>query len=90
MWLEKDIIYGLFLADFSVLSAVETELVILPAIMCQGLEGPTGWHIRGTRRLGVSVEDVEGICAAAITVARWAGRDVTGWETWAGKIEDQV
>jgi hypothetical protein len=78
-WLEKDIIYGLFLADFSVLDPIETQLVVLPAIMCQGLRGATGWHLRGTRRLGVGMQDVEGLQLCVETIARWAGRDTEGW-----------
>ncbi|KAH0537200.1 L-galactonate dehydratase [Glutinoglossum americanum] len=78
-WLEKDIIYGIFLADFSVLGPVETELVVLPAIMCQGLQRPTGWHLRGIRRLGVSVEDVEALESCVEKIAKWAGKDTEGW-----------
>ncbi|KAI9774522.1 MAG: hypothetical protein M1840_002769 [Geoglossum simile] len=78
-WVEEDIIYGLFLADFSVLDSIETQLVVLPAIMCQGLRGATQWHLRGTRRLGVSMEDVEGLQLCVETIARWAGKDTEGW-----------
>lgn len=77
-WLEKDIIYGVFLSDFSVLDPVETQMVVLPAIMCQGVRGATGWHLRATRRLGVSVESVGAVQRAVEVVARWAGRDVEG------------
>lgn len=70
-WLEKSIIYRLFLSDHSelskgaVLHAVETELVTLSAIMCRQSEGegsgrsPTMWHVRGSRRIGVGKEDLE-------------------------------
>ncbi|KAI9720180.1 MAG: hypothetical protein M1812_002998 [Candelaria pacifica] len=78
-WLEKNIIYGLFLSDNSVLSDVETQLVTVPAMLCQGLKGPTMWHLRGTRRLGVSEEDVEGVQVAVEMVAKWAGRSTEGW-----------
>lgn len=80
-WLEKTVIYGLFLSDHTVLSPVETELVVLSAIMCQGLRGPTVWHLRGLRRLGVSAKDVEGVQRVVELTAVWAGRDTKGWPT---------
>ncbi|PGH18695.1 hypothetical protein AJ80_04348 [Polytolypa hystricis UAMH7299] len=78
-WMEKSVIYGLFLSDHSVLSAMETQLVTLSSIMCQGWPGPTLWHLRGTRRLGRSVEDVERIQLAIERVAVWCGKSVDGW-----------
>lgn len=78
-WLEKSIVYGLFLSDHSVLSAVESELVILASIMCQGLRAPTIWHLRGLRRLGLSAEDVEHVQSAVEAVAKWSGRSTEGW-----------
>lgn len=79
--MEETVIYGLFLSDHTVLSPVETELVILSAIMCQGLRGPTIWHLRGLRRLRVSAENVEGVQRVVESVAGWLGRDTTGWPT---------
>ena len=78
-WMEKAVIYGLFLSDHDLLSAVESELVTLSAIMCQGIAAPTLWHLRGLRRLGVSDDDVELVQRAIEAVAKWAGRDVQGW-----------
>ena len=60
-WLEKRIIYGLFLSDHTILTAVETEIVVLAAMMCQELKPPALWHVRGMRRLGVSREGVQGV-----------------------------
>ena len=60
-FLERNIIYGLYLSDHEVLSEIEAEVVILTAIMCQGLKAPTIYHLRGLRRLGVSSEDVEAL-----------------------------
>lgn len=60
-WLSKNITYGLYLSDHSILNDVETELVVLSGIMIQNLPRETGWHLRGTRRIGVSKEDVETI-----------------------------
>merc|ERR1711881_59316 len=56
-WLQMRIIYGLFLADESIISGVEMEIAVVPAIMAQDVRGPTYWHVRGLQRLGVSVED---------------------------------
>ncbi|KAI9704790.1 MAG: hypothetical protein M1836_006570 [Candelina mexicana] len=88
-WLEKSIIYGLFLSDNTVLSDVETQLVTVPAMLCHGLRGPTMWHLRGTRRLGVSEEDVEGVQVAVEMVAKWAGRSVEGWAR-VRDVEEEV
>lgn len=79
MWMERAVIYGLFLSDHEVLSAVEAELVTLASIMSQGLSGPTIWHLRGLRRLGVSEDDVESVQKAIEAVATWAGKSVEGW-----------
>lgn len=54
-----DITYGLLLSDRQILDDVDTELVVLPAVMGQDLPRMTYWHIRGTRRLGVSKEDLQ-------------------------------
>ena len=78
-YLEKEIIYGMFLSDHSILSAVETELVILTSIICQGLRAPAIWHLRGLRRLGVSAADVESVEAATEVIAKWAGKDTQAW-----------
>ncbi|KAL2012803.1 hypothetical protein VTN00DRAFT_328 [Thermoascus crustaceus] len=78
-WMERTVLYGLFLSDHEILSAVETELVSLPAIMCQGWPAPTIWHLRGFRRLGVSEGDVELVQRGIEAVATWAGRSVEGW-----------
>lgn len=79
MWMERAVIYGLFLSDHEVLSAIEAELVILSSIMTQGLAAPIIWHLRGLRRLGVSEEDTELVQQAVEAVAVWAGKSVDGW-----------
>lgn len=80
LWLEKRIIYGLFLSDHSVLSMIEAELVTLCGILAQGLRQPAMWHVRGLMRLGVSMEDTEGVCDVVKMVAKWAGKE--GTERW--------
>ena len=60
-WIGSEIVYGLLLSDHTILSDVDTELVVLTGIMIQNLKNETHWHLRGMRRLGVSLNDVEGI-----------------------------
>lgn len=60
-WTSKQITYGLYLSDHSTLTDVETEITVLSGIMIQNLPRETGWHLRGTRRIGVSAEDVESL-----------------------------
>lgn len=58
-WISTNITYGLYLSDHSILDAIDTEMVVLSGIMIQNLKRETGWHLRGTRRIGVSYDDVE-------------------------------
>ncbi|KAJ4374579.1 hypothetical protein N0V86_007448 [Didymella sp. IMI 355093] len=60
-WTSKQITYGLYLSDHSILNDVETEITVLSGIMIQNLPRETGWHLRGTRRIGVSLEDTENL-----------------------------
>ncbi|PGH33247.1 hypothetical protein GX50_03925 [[Emmonsia] crescens] len=89
VWLEKSVIYGLFLADHTVLSEVETLLVTLSGIICQGWPDPALWHLRGLRRLGRSVEDVEKVQQAVEAVAVWSGKSVEGWPR-VTDIKDEI
>lgn len=75
-WISTNISYGYFLSDMSVLDLVETELVLLPAIMCQQLPGPAMWHLRCCVRAGIPREDVEQIHQCIEMIAAWAGRDI--------------
>lgn len=72
-WLSTEITYGLYLSDRQVLDDLDTQLVVLPGIMCQNLRLETHWHIRGTRRLGVEKGDVEVICDCVRAVAAFFG-----------------
>ena len=58
-WISANITYGLYLSDRQVLDDIDTEMVVLSGIMIQNLKRETGWHLRGTRRVGVSFDDVE-------------------------------
>ncbi len=68
-----EITYGLFLSDRQVLDDLDTQMVVLPAIMSQNLPNETHWHIRGTRRLGVPIEDVRIVTECVKTVAEFYG-----------------
>ncbi|RGP70936.1 DNA polymerase alpha subunit b [Fusarium sporotrichioides] len=72
-WTSMEITYGLFLSDRQVLDDVDTQLVVLPAIMSQNLPLETHWHIRGTRRIGVSKDDVQIIWDSVRDVAKFFG-----------------
>ncbi len=52
-------VYGLYLSDFTILTPLETELVVFVTISCLGLGmGPALWHLRGLGRLlGARGED---------------------------------
>ena len=58
-WVSKHITYGLYLGDRQTLDDWDTEMVVFPAIMAQNLRTETWWHIRGTRRIGVSNKDTK-------------------------------
>ncbi|EMR62425.1 hypothetical protein MGN70_009947 [Eutypa lata] len=72
-WISAEITYGLYLSDRQVLDDVDTEMVVLPAIMMQNLPSETHWHIRGTRRIGVSKDDTEAVCECVRAVAEHFG-----------------
>ncbi|KAL3432615.1 hypothetical protein BDV09DRAFT_173727 [Aspergillus tetrazonus] len=73
-WLSMEITYGLFLSDRQVLDDVDTQMVVLPGIMSQNLPNETHWHIRGTRRLGVPIEDVKIVTECVKIVADFYGK----------------
>ncbi|KAK8182433.1 hypothetical protein BC567DRAFT_219898 [Phyllosticta citribraziliensis] len=89
-WLEKSVIYGLFLSDHEVLNEVETELVIMTSIMVQNLKAPTLWHVRGLRRLGISKKDVEEAVKIVIECARYLGHGQKDWVQWVGEVDGEV
>lgn len=75
-------VYGLYLSDHSVLSALESEVVVLSAILCTGLRSPGLWHLRGLGRLlGARGEDatnevkdvLRGVKMAIMCVVEWCG-----------------
>lgn len=72
-WVSSEITYGLFLSDRQVLDDLETQLVVLPAIMSQNLRLETHWHIRGTRRIGVSKADTQVVWDAVQAISKFFG-----------------
>ena len=76
-WLTKDVVYGMFFADSSVLDSKETELICYTAIVCQSL--PVQIHLGGLQRMGLSLEEIEGVTECAKLVAKWAGCDLGSW-----------
>lgn len=72
-WISTEITYGLYLSDRQILDDLDTELLVLVGIMIQNLRLETHWHIRGTRRIGVSKKDVETIVECVQKVAKFMG-----------------
>ena len=88
-WISVEITYGLYLSDRQVLDDVDTEMVVLPAIMMQNLPKETSWHIRGTRRIGVSLEDTEVVCGCIHKIAKHFGVSLSKVPT-VKQIEPEV
>lgn len=58
-WLIREIAYGLFLSDRQVPDDIDTQIVVLPAVLIQNVRNPSRWHIQGTRRLKFPKEEVQ-------------------------------
>ena len=88
-WLSKEVCYGLFWGDTSILSNLETELLNYSGILCQGLNrssldqpptflcGPLANHWHALQSLGLSIEEANSVTAIVKQVAEWAGRNTT-------------
>ncbi|KAF4626504.1 hypothetical protein G7Y89_g11656 [Cudoniella acicularis] len=70
-FISRQITYGLYLSDHSILDGLSTELIVLSGIMIQNQALETAWHLRGTRRVGASQEDVELIQQCVELVAQF-------------------
>jgi len=70
-WISYNITYGLYLSDHSILDEIDTELVVLSGILIQNLPSETHWHLRGSRRVGISLEDVEKVHQNCETIAEF-------------------
>lgn len=86
---ELSIVYGLYLSDFRILSALETELTVYASIQSQGHQGPSLWHVRGLGRvLGARGTDEEnekmrrikdvlrGVKVAVMTTVEFCGSEM--------------
>ena len=51
VFLEMSVIYGLYLADHSVLSEIQASCVTVACMLCTGFGLPALWHLRGLCRL---------------------------------------
>jgi len=78
-WTIKFVVYGLYLADLSVLGPLENELVILSSVLGQGAGRTAYSHLRSMRRIGTSVADSEATEGIIKSVARWLGKDTSSW-----------
>ncbi|KAF2658911.1 hypothetical protein K491DRAFT_713158 [Lophiostoma macrostomum CBS 122681] len=58
-WNSREINYGLYFSDDSILNGVESELVVLGEVMAQDLAKMVGWHLRAKMRVELSVEGCE-------------------------------
>jgi hypothetical protein len=58
-WISNEITYGLYLSDHTILDGVETEMVVLSAMIAQNLPRMTGWHLRACRRIGLTQAECE-------------------------------
>ena len=81
-YVERSIIYGLFLSDLTVLDSVEAQIVVLVAILCTGYGAPSIWHLRGLRRLGLGEDQVDAVRNAVARVAKWSGVDEGKVDEW--------
>ncbi|KAF4632778.1 hypothetical protein G7Y89_g5347 [Cudoniella acicularis] len=75
--ISTDISYRLFLANYSILDIVESELIIIPVIMCQNLKMATHWHFRGCLRMVISRAEVEEIHGAIKIIAEACGKSLS-------------
>jgi hypothetical protein len=95
-------VYGLYLSDFTVLTPIETELVVFATITCTGWRGPSTWHMRGMGRLlgargtdestpemGKIKNMLRDIKVAMMVVVEWCGEEFvrrSGMESEKGWI----
>jgi hypothetical protein len=75
-WASIDISCGLFLGDHQVLNIAESELVILPAILCHNLPGPTEWRLEACLRVGFTREEVDAVQRVVERVVMYGGGEV--------------
>lgn len=72
-WISTEITYGLYLSDRKILDDWDTEVVVLAGIAIQNLALETHWHVRGSRRIGFSMEDVKAVLEGVRRVGDFTG-----------------
>lgn len=80
-WTADNIIYGMFLAEESVLNRQETTLMSYSSMACMDLLGTSRRHLVGLLRHGASEDECALIIKCTKSVAQWAGRDTSDWVT---------
>ncbi|KAH8702976.1 hypothetical protein GQ44DRAFT_778295 [Phaeosphaeriaceae sp. PMI808] len=80
-WALKDVIYGSFLSDLSILGQVENEMVVLACVAGQGAGSPVLSHYKGLRRVGTSAEEAKSVGAVIEIIAHGLGVDTSNWHT---------
>ncbi|KAK6530584.1 hypothetical protein TWF281_007425 [Arthrobotrys megalospora] len=72
-WISYNITYGLYLSDHSILDPVEAEMVVMCGLLIQNLAPVAAFHLRGFRRTGATMEEVEGVHVCCEKVAKVCG-----------------
>ena len=84
-WFSNTIGYGVVYNYEKILSQVETSYTMITALIATDVVLQTGQHLRGAMRGGASLEEVKGIRAIAIEVAKAAG---VSWKKGVPEVED--
>ncbi|OQU95823.1 hypothetical protein CLAIMM_01990 [Cladophialophora immunda] len=80
-WTLRYIVYGYFLGDLSVFTAVENECVVLACVLPAG-GSPSLTHMKVLRQLGVSASDGDVFLDICKKVSDWAGIDSSSWPSY--------
>lgn len=80
-WTADNVIYGMFLAEESVLSRQETAIMSYSSMACMDLLGTSRRHLVGLLRNGASEHECASIIKCVKMVAHWARHDTSEWVT---------
>lgn len=72
----KDVVYGLFLSEDSVLSNQEAEMAVLPSILTQNMPLESMGHMNGMLRLGIDRDYLGRIISSVKVIAEFMGLDI--------------
>jgi hypothetical protein len=87
MEMERQIIYGQYLADFELLGPQETELVVFPTLLASGTRGAAEWHIKGARRVSIEWQAIEKVAVCIAGAADFVlgpeehQKEAKGWKS---------